>query len=110
MAEGNYKATTSSDRAATHSLTRGINIYGGFTGNEDLLSDVRDHALAFFRRGWMKLPEARPGTIRLLPQDDLRARLVADYGAMQGMILGEAPAFDKLIEQIGQFEERLNAL
>lgn len=78
--------------------------------NEDLLSDVRDHALAFFRRGWMKLPEARPGTIRLLPQDDLRARLVADYGAMQGMILGEAPAFDKLIEQIGQFEERLNAL
>lgn len=74
----------------------------------ELLDNVRDHALAFFRRGWMKLPEAIPGTIRLVPQDELRGRLATDYAAMQGMILGETPAFDALIEEIAVLEERLN--
>ena len=78
--------------------------------DDELLSSVRDHALAFFRRGWMKLPEAQPGTIQLVPHDELRARLVTDYAAMQGMIMGDAPEFDELIDRIAVLEERLNAL
>jgi len=75
----------------------------------ELLDAVRDHTLAFFPRGWMKLHEARPGTIRLSPQDGLAARLATDYTAMQGMILGEALDFDEIMARIATLEERLNA-
>ena len=39
VAEGSYRATLTSDRAATHSIYRSIKIYGGFSGNEGLLSE-----------------------------------------------------------------------
>ncbi len=78
-------------------------------GDTELLAAVRDHALKFFPRGWMKLREAQPGSIRLSPQDELAARLTTDYAAMQGMILGEALAFDEVLTRIAELEERLNA-
>jgi len=43
--------------------------------NQALLNHVRDHTLTFFRRGWMKLEEARPGSFRLTPQDALASFL-----------------------------------
>ena len=45
----------------------------------------------------------------MLPQEELAALLTADYTAMQGMILGDAPPFDELLNAIGEFEARLNA-
>ncbi len=37
VAEGNYRTTLSNDRAATHSISRAIRIYGGFSGVESFL-------------------------------------------------------------------------
>ena len=78
--------------------------------NPALLNHVRDHTLAFFRRGWMKLEEARPGSFHLLPQDALATFLTRDYDAMQGMILGESPPFEEILQAIADLEARLNAL
>lgn len=78
--------------------------------NHALLKHVRDHTLTFFRRAWMKLDEAQPGSLHLLPQEELAALLATDYTAMQGMILGDAPPFDELLDAIGEFEARLNAI
>ena len=75
----------------------------------DLLVAVRDHAIKFFPRGWMRLREAQPGSIRLSPQDELASRLATDYTAMQGMILGDALPFDEVLARIAALEERLNA-
>ena len=75
-----------------------------------LLDHVRDHTLAFFRRSWMKLEEARPGSFHLTPQDELATQLARDYDAMQGMILGEAPLFVDILRAIADLETRLNAL
>ncbi len=78
--------------------------------NLDLLNHVRDHTLAFFRRSWMKLEEARPGSFRITPQDALATFLARDYAAMQGMILGESPPFEDILQTITDLEARLNAL
>lgn len=78
--------------------------------NQILLDHVRDHTLAFFRRNWMKLEEARPGSFHLSPQDELATQLARDYDAMQGMILGEAPPFEEILLAIADLEEKLNAL
>ena len=77
--------------------------------NQALLKHVRDHTLTFFRRAWMKLDEAQPGSLHLLPQKELATLLVTDYTAMQGMILGDVPPFDELLDAIGELEARLNA-
>jgi hypothetical protein len=39
VAEGKYFATTVNDRSKTHAINRGIRIYGGFIGEEDLLTE-----------------------------------------------------------------------
>lgn len=78
--------------------------------NPALLNHVRNHTLAFFRRGWMKLEEAHPGSIHLVPQDALATFLARDYDAMQGMILGESPPFEDILRSIRGLETRLNAL
>lgn len=78
--------------------------------NQTLLNHVRDHAQTFFRRGWMKLDEARPGSFHLTPQDELATFLAKDYDAMQGMILGESPPFKDIIQSIAVLEKRINAL
>ncbi len=49
----------------------------------------------------MYLGEAQPGSLHLLPQEELAALLAADYSAMQGMILGDAPPFNELLNAIG---------
>ena len=79
-------------------------------GNQALLNQVCDHTMAFFRRSWMKLEEARPGSIHLIPQDALATFLARDYDAMQGMILGESPPFKDILRSISGLETRLNAL
>ncbi len=74
-----------------------------------LWTDVREHNLVAFRQAWKKFEEATPGSIRIVPQQEVRAELERDYEAMQGMILGEAPAFESIIERLGVIEAELNA-
>jgi hypothetical protein len=69
---------------------------------------VREHNLVAFRQAWKKFEQAIPGTLRIVPQDELRAELEKDYAAMQGMILGDAPAFAWIMEQLAAIEEIIN--
>ena len=58
--------------------------------NIALLDAVRTHNLIAFRQAWKRFEEAVPGSLRLVPQAELRTVIESDYGAMEGMILGEA--------------------
>lgn len=69
---------------------------------------VREHNLAAFRQAWKKFEEAVPGTLRIVPQDELRAELEKDYTAMQGMILGDAPAFTWVMDRLVEIEAAIN--
>lgn len=76
--------------------------------NLALLDAVRKHNLIAFRSAWKRFEEAVPGSLRLTPQAKLREVIESDYGAMTGMILGEAPEFEWVMEQIQYAESTVN--
>ncbi len=75
-----------------------------------MLDAVREHNLIAFRQAWKRFEEAVPGTLGLVPQAELRRVIEGDYGAMQGMILGEAPVFEWVMEQIEYAEATVNGM
>lgn len=74
----------------------------------DLLDAVRNHNLVAFRQAWKRFEEAVPGSIRLVPQAELHTLIERDYRAMQGMILGEAPDFGWVTDQLRYAEAAIN--
>ncbi len=76
--------------------------------NIDLLDSVREHNLIAFRQAWKQFEKAVPGTLRLVPQSELRSVIERDYRAIQGMILGDVPDFGWLIEQLQIAEAVIN--
>ncbi len=76
--------------------------------DRDLLVAVRDHNLVAFRQAWKRFEEAVPGSVSLVPQAGLRAVIEQDYRAMQGMILGEAPDFGWVTDQLRHAEAAIN--
>jgi predicted nucleotidyltransferase component of viral defense system len=76
--------------------------------NDELREKVRQHKLDFFKTAWKKFDLAVPGTIRIVPYDNLLTALEQDYRSMQGMMLGTAPNFDDLVEVLKQLENLLN--
>jgi Nucleotidyl transferase AbiEii toxin, Type IV TA system len=76
--------------------------------DHDLWTAVRDHNQIAFRQGWKKFDEAIVGSTRIVPQLQLRAEIEKDYSAMQGMILGDAPAFSWIIKRLEEVERAIN--
>ena len=73
-----------------------------------LLDAVRNHNLVAFRQAWKRFEEAVPGSLRLVPQAELRTLIERDYRAMQGMILGMAPDFGWVTDQLRVAEAAVN--
>ena len=76
--------------------------------DSNLREDVRLHTIKFFNRAWMKLGEAIPGSLRLVPKDKLLKTLQKDYQAMQGMMLGTVPDFKEILEVLSALESQIN--
>ena len=49
-----------------------------------------------------------PGKVRVVPDRELRTEVDKDYKAMQGMMLGESPDFNWVIEKLQVAEEQIN--
>jgi hypothetical protein len=78
-------------------------------GDPDLLTAVREHKTKFYYTKWARFDLAVPGTLRLLPHDDERLKLIAqDYRAMQPMFTDKPPSFSEVIEELGELERSLN--
>ena len=76
--------------------------------NIDLLDGVRTHNLIAFRQAWKRFEEAVPGSVRLVPQAEMRTVIERDYRAMQGMILGDVPDFGWIMHQLHLAEAAIN--
>lgn len=74
----------------------------------ELLDAVRNHNLVAFRQAWKRFEEAVPGSMRLVPQAELRKVIERDYRAMQGMILGDVPDFEWIMDQLQHAEAVVN--
>ena len=77
-------------------------------GNVDLLDAVRNHNLVAFRQAWKRFEEAVPGSLHVVPQGKLRTVIERDYAAMQDMILGDAPDFVWVMDQLQEAEAEIN--
>jgi len=76
----------------------------------ELFERVAAHRAVFFRRSREAQASFRPGSIRLVPADDRRARWQRDYDAMrESMFFGEAPEFAEILAVVSRFEEGFNA-
>ena len=73
-----------------------------------LLDSVREHNIIAFRQAWKRFEKAVPGSVRLVPQAKLCTVIERDYRDMEGMILGQAPKFEWILEQIQYAEDTVN--
>jgi len=74
----------------------------------DLANHCTSHARMFFNSSDLGLSSAQPGTFSLSPLSQMNAQLMKDYDAMSGMIFGESPKWDEIVETIRQFESEIN--
>jgi hypothetical protein len=72
-------------------------------------ADCVAHARMFFSRPDFDLASAASGSFALAPHDAMIEQLRVDYRAMQGMIFGDPPNFEAVLESISSLERRLNA-
>jgi hypothetical protein len=64
----------------------------------------------FYRTPWARLPEAIPGTFKLIPSPERIAGLEKDYRQMQTMIFDpNPPPFSTIIATLSELEKRINA-
>ena len=73
-----------------------------------LLEAVAQHKKSFFRCGWAKYDEARPGTLSLLPPDFRLPELKKDYDQMQIMIFDKSPSFQEIMDILLELESTIN--
>ncbi|OYW21724.1 MAG: hypothetical protein B7Z52_00515 [Burkholderiales bacterium 12-64-5] len=76
----------------------------------DLLALVAKHKATFFRSGWASYDTARPGTLRLMPDEARVKDLRGDYRAMAPMMFDERPpSFDDILANIAILQETINS-
>ncbi len=76
----------------------------------ELLEAVARHKERFFRAGWANYPDARPGSLHLVPHSVLARALRSDYAKMEEMIFREAPTFDEITDELASLENAINAM
>lgn len=77
--------------------------------DRELGGDCVAHARMFFNRSPFDLGTAKPPTFSISPKGKMLDDLRRDYHAMSGMIFGQAPSFEAVINDIAELEEALNA-
>jgi hypothetical protein len=76
----------------------------------DLLRNVIHFKQIYFAANWAKYENAVPGTIRIVPNEQLRKVLRDDYVQMKEMLPADALTFDQILENLDTLEKRLNSL
>jgi predicted nucleotidyltransferase component of viral defense system len=73
-----------------------------------LALDCVRHAQMFFNIKDLDLKTAHPGSFALIPTPEMTESLKRDYQAMTGMIFGEIPNFEDVINTVRQLEHEIN--
>jgi hypothetical protein len=76
--------------------------------DQALAIDCVRHARLFFGSADLGLDIAVPGTFTLTPSAAMRDALQRDYEAMAGMVFGEIPPFDAVLDSAERFEQIVN--
>jgi hypothetical protein len=76
--------------------------------SQTLLTDVARHKALYFASPRARYDEARPGSLRLVPNETIITELERDYARMREMFIAEPPTFGAVLRTIGEFETRVN--
>lgn len=76
----------------------------------DLLTEVALHKERFYPAAWANYAAARPGTLRLVPDDAMVRALSADYSKMQELIFGDVPTVDQIMAELSDLEREINRI
>lgn len=76
--------------------------------NHELARDCARHARLFFGSPDLGLTTAEPGTFTLTPAPGMRDALAKDYDAMTGMVFGEVPPMNRVLESVAALELAIN--
>ncbi len=88
----------------------GSSIYDKAIKNTDLLMKVAEHKALFFKDNKARYDLAKPGSLRLMPQDDHLVQLNEDYRQMQEMFFEDPPSFDSILEKLKTVEKEINRM
>ncbi len=88
----------------------GSPIYGKAIQNIDLLIKVAEHKALFFKDSKARYDLAKPGSLRLMPQDEHIVQLNEDYRQMQEMFFEDPPSFESILEKLKTVEEEINRI
>ena len=73
----------------------------------ELYRSIVEHRRKFYHVGYVDYDKELPGTITIVPREELLAAYAADYEAMCGcFIYGDAIPFDRLMERIEELQRR----
>ena len=75
----------------------------------DLLEKVAAHKEAFYYAAWARYDEARVGSLRLVPHDDLAEALRRDHEDMREMFFEEPPTFEEIMGELEALEHEINS-
>jgi len=75
-----------------------------------LLDTVAKHKAFYYRSNAAKYEEAKAGTLKIVPRDEIREAFRADYEKMRSMFAGEVVAFDVIINELQNLENEINKL
>ncbi len=76
----------------------------------DLLDEVAEFKIRFYRCPWARYEQAKPGSLRLLPPSHHVKDLQKDYAAMSEMLFGDIPSFSAIMEGLRHLEATINAI
>lgn len=75
-----------------------------------LLDDVVAFKERFYRRGWARYDQAKPGAFKLIPPAHVLSVVELDYRQMRTMIFGRYPDFDEIMCTLRALEAEINGL
>jgi hypothetical protein len=76
--------------------------------NTELLADVAGRKDKLYHCAWARYDLAKPGTLRLLPNENNHPLLAKDYQDMQGMIFGDKLDWKTILKYLQKLEEEIN--
>lgn len=76
--------------------------------NIELFADVVEFKKKFYPSNWARYDDFYGGGIRLIPSSKAIAIFTEDYSYMQGMIFGDTPTFETILDTLAQYNGELN--
>lgn len=76
----------------------------------NLLDRVAAFKRVYFKAASARYEEARPGTLRLIPGEQMAKQLTRDYEDMRHMFFSEPPPFQQILDFLHELETRINEI